>query len=52
MILAILGRYLYQVYGLDERLFIAAAKGNTARVKALISAAGQVLTPDWEDFTT
>ncbi len=51
VILAILGRYLYQVYGLDERLFIAAAQGNTARVKALISAGA---SPDahWEDGTT
>ncbi len=50
-ILALFGRYLYQVYWLDERLFIAAASGNTVQVKALLSA-GASPDANWEDGTT
>jgi ankyrin repeat protein len=50
-ILAFLGRLLYQAYWLDERLYIAAAAGDTAGVKALLSAGA---SPDatWEDGTS
>jgi uncharacterized protein len=50
-ILALLGRILYQVYRLDERLYIAAAAGDAAGVQALLSAGA---SPDarWEDGTT
>jgi hypothetical protein len=51
VILALLGRYLYQVYWLDERLFIAAAAGDMAQVKALLSA-GASPNADWEDGTS
>ena len=50
-ILALFGRYLYQVYWLDERLFIAAASGDTAQVKVLLSA-GASPDANWEDGTT
>jgi uncharacterized protein len=48
VILVLFGRYLYQVYWLDEQLFIAAAQGSAARVEALLSAGA---SPDatWED---
>ena len=51
MLLVILGRHLYQVYWLDERLFMAAARGDTAQVKVLVSAGA---SPDatWEDGTS
>jgi hypothetical protein len=48
MLLLIFGRYLYQVYWLDERLFMAAAKGDTAQVKVLLSA-GASPNATWED---
>jgi hypothetical protein len=37
-VLAISGRYLYRVYGLDERLFLAAARGDAAGVEAWLAA--------------
>jgi hypothetical protein len=37
-LLFVLGRHLYQVYWLDEGLFMAAADGDVAQVKALLSA--------------
>ncbi len=48
MLVVILGRQLYQVYWLDERLFVAAAKGDTARVIVLLSA-GASPNATWED---
>jgi uncharacterized protein len=50
-LLAVLGRHLYQVYWLDEKLFIAAARGNTAEVRALLSA-GASPDAEWEDGTS
>jgi uncharacterized protein len=50
-LLALLGRYLHQVYWLDERLYIAAAAGDTAGVQALLSA-GASPEARWEDGTT
>jgi Ankyrin repeats (many copies) len=51
ILLVILGCYLYQVYWLDEALFIAAAKGDIARVKTLLSA-GASPHATWEDGTS
>jgi hypothetical protein len=51
MLLAVLGRRLHQVYWLDEKLFVAAARGDAAEVKALLSA-GASPNADWEDGTT
>lgn len=51
MSLAILGRYLYQVYWLDEYLFFAAARGDTAQVKVMLSA-GASPNATWEGGTS
>jgi ankyrin repeat protein len=51
VILALVGRFLYQVYWLDEQLFIASASGNTDKVKVLLSA-GASPNADWEDGTS
>jgi hypothetical protein len=51
MALAIFGRYLYQIYWLDEKLFIAASQGDAAQVKALLSA-GASPNATWEDGTS
>ncbi len=51
VILGLSGRYLYQIYWLDERLFIAAAHGDLAKVKALL-AAGASPDATWEDGTS
>jgi ankyrin repeat protein len=51
MFLAILERHLYQVRWFDERLFIAAAKGDTAQVETLLSA-GASPNATWEDGTS
>ena len=51
MLLVIFGRYLYQECWLDERLFIAAAEGDAARVKDLLSA-GASPNATWEDGTS
>ncbi len=51
ILLVIFGRYLYQVYWLDERLFMAAARGDTAQVQALISA-GASPNATWEGGTS
>jgi hypothetical protein len=50
-ILALFGHFLYQVYGLDERLYIAAAGGDSNQVKALLSA-GASPNAAWEDGTS
>ena len=49
--LVVLGRILYQAYWLDEGLFIAAAKGDIAEVKILLSA-GASPNAAWEDGTS
>ncbi len=46
-----LGVYLHHVYMLDERLFVAAAEGDVARVEALL-AAGACPDSTWEDGTS
>src|SRR5690349_1183976 len=51
MLLVILGRHLYQVYWLDENLFVAAAKGDAAQVKVLLSA-GASPNATWENGTS
>ena len=51
VMLVILWRQLYQAYVLDEGLFIAAAKGDTAQVKLLLSA-GASPNATWEDGTS
>ena len=51
MLLTILGCHLHQVYWLDERLFIAAASGDTKQVKVLLSA-GASPNATWEDGTS
>ncbi|MHC5541795.1 ankyrin repeat domain-containing protein [Singulisphaera rosea] len=48
MMLAVFGRHLYQVYWLDERLLVAAAKGDLAQVQTLLSA-GASPSATWED---
>ena len=48
VIWALFGRYLYQVYWLDEQLYFAAAASKTAEVKALLSA-GASPNATWED---
>lgn len=45
-----LGAHLHHVYWLDEPLFIAAAKGDLPRVRALL-AAGACPDATWEDGT-
>lgn len=47
----VMGRYLYQIYGLDEPLFIAAAHGDAERVRALLLD-GASPNATWEDGTT
>lgn len=51
MMLAVFGRHLYQVYWLDERLFVAAATGDSAQVQGLLSA-GASPSATWEDGTS
>jgi hypothetical protein len=51
MLLAIFGCHLYQVFWLDEALFLAAARGNAAQVKVLLSA-GADPNAKWEDGTS
>ena len=51
VLLAIFGRHLYQVYWLDEGLFLAAARGNASQVKALLSS-GASPNAAWEDGTS
>jgi uncharacterized protein len=51
VMLVILWRQLYQAYVLDEGLFIAAAKGDIAEVKILLSA-GASPNAAWEDGTS
>jgi uncharacterized protein len=51
VILVLLWRQLYQAYVLDEGLFIAAAKGDIAEVKILLSA-GASPNAEWEDGTS
>lgn len=50
-LMALFGRFLYQVYGLDENLYIAADSGDTAQVKALLSA-GASPNAKWESGTS
>lgn len=47
----LMGRYLYQIYGLDEPLFIAAAQGDAERVQALLLD-GASPNATWEDGTS
>jgi hypothetical protein len=51
VLMIVFGSWLYQVYWLDERLFIAAAKGNLAQVNALLTA-GASPNATWEDGTS
>jgi hypothetical protein len=51
LMLVVLGRHLHQVYWLDEPLVLAAAQGDTARVRALLTA-GASPRANWEDGTT
>jgi uncharacterized protein len=51
VMLLLFGRYLYQEYWLNEGLFIAAARGDTTQVKALLSA-GASPNARWEDGTS
>ena len=51
VMLVILWRQLYQAYVLDEGLFIAAANGDIAEVKILLSA-GASPNAAWEDGTS
>jgi hypothetical protein len=51
VLLTFFGRFLYQVYWLDEKLVIAASKGDTARVEALLTA-GASPNAEWEDGTS
>jgi uncharacterized protein len=51
VLLAIFGRHLYQVYWLDEGLFLAAARGNASQVKALLTS-GASPNAAWEDGTS
>ena len=50
-LLVVLWHHLYQVYSLDEGLFIAAAKGDITQVKILLSA-GASPNATWEDGTS
>jgi hypothetical protein len=50
-ILTLFGRFLHQVYWLDEKLVIAVGAGNAAEVKALLSA-GANPNAHWEDGTS
>lgn len=51
LLLLALGRHLIQVHCLDEPLFMAASRGDTAQVKSLLSA-GASPNATWEDGTT
>ncbi|WP_406694002.1 ankyrin repeat domain-containing protein [Singulisphaera sp. Ch08] len=48
MLLVVFGRHLYQAYWLDESLYMAAARGDTAQVEILLSA-GASPNATWED---
>jgi|GEM_PF-5427272 len=50
LLLSIFGRYLYQIYWLDEKLVIAAMKGDEHQVKVLL-AAGADPNAMWEGWT-
>ncbi|WP_406698304.1 ankyrin repeat domain-containing protein [Singulisphaera sp. Ch08] len=51
VLLSIFGRYLYQVYWLDERLYSAVLRGDVHQVKVLL-ASGASPNATWEDGTT
>lgn len=51
LLVTLFGRHLYQVYWLDEYLFMAAGRGDVAAVKALLSD-GASPNATWEDGTS